>query len=503
MGEEIYYYQSLKQIVSAFRNHAITPVELMEALINRIKKTEPLIHSFISYDVDSAMEQAIAATRRWQMGENRSSFDGIPIGIKDIISVRGQPLTCGSRMLGNYVSPYDATVIKKLRSAGMVIFGRLNLDEFAMGSSTENSAFGPTMNPWNLRCVPGGSSGGSASAVASGQMLVSLGTDTGGSIRQPAAFCGVVGLKPTYGRVSRYGMAAFASSLDQIGPLGRSVEDVAIILSIISGRDIHDSTSIDLPVADYEQQSREERPWRIGIVEEFMGDGMDDSVRQVLQEAIEFYKSSGCDVISLSLSTLKAGLAAYYVIATAEAFSNLARFDGIRYGHRSAEASDAMDIYAKSRAEGFGAEVKRRIILGAFVLHGGYHDAYYTRAQKVRSLIREDYEKALKNVDFLLSPTTPTVAFPLGMQYTDPLQMYLNDIYTVTVNLAGLPAISMPCGFDSNHMPIGLQLIGKPYEEGALLSAARFFEKSHKFASGRPSFPGSGYANENSYSRRK
>jgi aspartyl-tRNA(Asn)/glutamyl-tRNA(Gln) amidotransferase subunit A len=458
----------------------------MGSVMERTVQVEKYLHSFIFYDVQDAMRQAEESEQRWNEGNPRSPFDGIPIGIKDLISVKNQPLTCGSRMLVNYISPYDATVIRKLRDAGMILWGRLNLDEFAMGSSTETSAFGPTKNPWNLQCVPGGSSGGSATAVVSGQACVSLGTDTGGSIRQPAAFCGVVGLKPTYGRVSRYGATAFASSLDQIGAFGRCVEDVAIVLSIIAGFDSNDSTSVDLPVDDYANTMNRESSWRIGIAEEFMGDGMDKDVRQAVERSIQFYKDNGCEIVPLSLPTLKVGLAAYYVIATAEAFSNLARFDGIRYGHRSTEAMDVMDIYGKSRAEGFGMEVKRRIILGAFVLSGGYHDAYYTRAQKVRSLIRKDYENALNSVDFLLSPITPTVAFPLGGKCEDPLHMYLNDIYTVSVNLAGLPAISVPCGFNADHMPIGMQLIGKPYGESTLLAAARFFEKSHPYVQERP-----------------
>jgi aspartyl-tRNA(Asn)/glutamyl-tRNA(Gln) amidotransferase subunit A len=356
-----------------------------------------------------------------------------------------------------------------------------------MGSSTETSAFGPTQNPWNLEYVPGGSSGGSAAAVAAGQTCVALGTDTGGSIRQPAAFCGIVGLKPTYGRVSRYGVTAFASSLDQVGPIGRSVEDVAAVLSIIGGRDSHDSTSVDVPVEDYVQASTREKPWRVGILSEFMdGDGLDGDVAAAIWRVVQFYESQGCQIQPVSLPNVNAGLAAYYIIATAEAFSNLARFDGIRYGHRSQSATDVASIYSKSRAEGFGEEVKRRIILGAFVLSGGFHDAYYTRAQKVRSLIRSDYMRAFDAVDVILCPTTPTAAFHEREKCEDPLSMYLGDVYTVTVNMAGLPAISIPCEFDRNGMPIGVQLIGRPFGESDLLAAARFHEEFHDLYRQRP-----------------
>jgi aspartyl-tRNA(Asn)/glutamyl-tRNA(Gln) amidotransferase subunit A len=485
------YYQTLSDFSNAFRSGSLTPTGLMAAFIARTKATEPALHSFICYDEADAMKQAAVADLRWKSGKNLSPYDGIPVGIKDIISVQNQPMTCGSRMLENYVSPYDATVITKLRAAGMIIWGRLNMDEFAMGSSTETSAFGPTQNPWNLEYVPGGSSGGSAAAVAAGQTCVALGTDTGGSIRQPAAFCGIVGLKPTYGRVSRYGVTAFASSLDQVGPIGRSVEDVAAVLSVISGRDPHDSTSVDIPVEDYVRASTEEKPWRMGILSEFMeGGGLDGDVSAAVQRVVQFYESQGCSIQPVSLPKVNAGLAAYYIIATAEAFSNLARFDGIRYGHRSKEAMDVTSIYSKSRAEGFGEEVKRRIILGAFVLSGGFHDAYYTRAQKVRSLIRSEYMRAFDDVDIILSPTTPTAAFHETEKCEDPLAMYLNDVYTVTVNMAGLPAISIPCGFDRNHMPIGVQLIGKPFGEGNLLAVARFYEKHHDFHRQHPPLAG-------------
>jgi aspartyl-tRNA(Asn)/glutamyl-tRNA(Gln) amidotransferase subunit A len=476
------FYKSLDELSAAFRSGTLLPSTFMAKTIEHTIATEEKLHSFISFDRDNAMKQAEAADLRWKTGKNLSPYDGIPVGIKDNISVENHPLNCASRMLGNYISPYDATVITKLKAAGMIIWGRLNMDEFAMGSSTETSAFGPTQNPWNTKCIPGGSSGGSASSVAAGQTCVSLGTDTGGSIRQPAAFCGVVGMKPTYGRVSRYGITAFASSLDQVGPIGRSVEDVATILSLIAGHDARDSTSVHLPVPDYRKQMQEKRPWRLGILEEFMqSDGLNEDILRAIEKAIRFYESHGCVVQPISLPNVNVGLAAYYIIATAEAFSNLARFDGIRYGHRSSDVKDVIEIYSKSRAEGFGEEVKRRIILGAFVLSGGFHDAYYTRAQKVRSLSRRDYMRAFEKVDMILSPTTPSVAFIAGAKYEDPLSMYLNDVFTVSVNLAGLPALSVPCGFSRNGLPIAMQLIGKAFCEGNLFAAAHSFEREHDY----------------------
>jgi aspartyl-tRNA(Asn)/glutamyl-tRNA(Gln) amidotransferase subunit A len=444
------------------------------------------VHAFNSYDVEDALAQARASDERRTRGEARGPLDGIPIGLKDVIAVTGQPLTASSRMLQNFVSPYDATVTQRLRAAGAICWGRLNMDEFAMGSSTENSAFGPTANPYALDCVPGGSSGGSAAAVAAGETIVSLGSDTGGSIRQPASFCNVVGLKPTYGLVSRYGLIAFASSLDQIGPFGRSVEDTAIVLGAIAGHDPRDSTSWRADVPDYRAALQSRRgPWRIGIPREYFGEGLDPEVAASVQAAVRFYESQGCTVKDVSLPHTEYGIGVYYIIATAECSSNLARFDGIRYGHRSKDAKDAVEIYSKSRAEGFGAEVKRRIILGTYVLSSGYYDAYYLRAQKVRTLIRQDFLNAYRDVDVILTPTAPTPAFRRGAK-ADPLAMYLCDIYTIGVNLAGLPAVSVPCGFSADGRPIGMQLIGQPFGEAELLAMAHTYERAHAWGQRRP-----------------
>jgi aspartyl-tRNA(Asn)/glutamyl-tRNA(Gln) amidotransferase subunit A len=480
------YYQSIAELSAALQARRISAVDLMQAVIARTQAVEGRVHAFNSYDVEDALAQARASDERRTRGEARGPLDGIPIGLKDVIAVTGQPLTASSRMLQNFVSPYDATVTQRLRAAGAICWGRLNMDEFAMGSSTENSAFGPTANPYALDCVPGGSSGGSAAAVAAGETIVSLGSDTGGSIRQPASFCNVVGLKPTYGLVSRYGLIAFASSLDQIGPFGRSVEDTAIVLGAIAGHDPRDSTSWRADVPDYRAalQSRQ-GPWRIGIPREYFGEGLDPEVAASVQAAVRFYESQGCTVKDVSLPHTEYGIGVYYIIATAECSSNLARFDGIRYGHRSKDAKDAVEIYSKSRAEGFGAEVKRRIILGTYVLSSGYYDAYYLRAQKVRTLIRQDFLNAYRDVDVILTPTAPTPAFRRGAK-ADPLAMYLCDIYTIGVNLAGLPAVSVPCGFSADGRPIGMQLIGQPFGEAELLAMAHTYERAHAWGQRRP-----------------
>jgi aspartyl-tRNA(Asn)/glutamyl-tRNA(Gln) amidotransferase subunit A len=480
------YYQSIAELSAALQARRISAVDLMQAVIARTQAVEGRVHAFNSYDVEDALAQARASDERRARGEARGPLDGIPIGLKDVIAVTGQPLTASSRMLQNFVSPYDATVTQRLRDAGAICWGRLNMDEFAMGSSTENSAFGPTANPYALDCVPGGSSGGSAAAVAAGETIVSLGSDTGGSIRQPASFCNVVGLKPTYGLVSRYGLIAFASSLDQIGPFGRSVEDTAIVLGAIAGHDPRDSTSWRADVPDYRAalQSRQ-GPWRIGIPREYFGEGLDPEVAASVQAAVRFYESQGCTVKDVSLPHTEYGIGVYYIIATAECSSNLARFDGIRYGHRSKDAKDAVEIYSKSRAEGFGAEVKRRIILGTYVLSSGYYDAYYLRAQKVRTLIRQDFLNAYRDVDVILTPTAPTPAFRRGAK-ADPLAMYLCDIYTIGVNLAGLPAVSVPCGFSADGRPIGMQLIGQPFGEAELLAMAHTYERAHAWGQRRP-----------------
>ena len=465
----------------------LSAVELMRALIARRHSVDGRVKAFNSYDEADALAQARASDARRGSGKARGPLDGIPVGIKDVIAVAGQPLTASSRMLENFVSPYDATVIRRLRDAGAVCWGRLNLDEFAMGSSTENSAFGATSNPWDLERVPGGSSGGSAAAVSAGEAVAALGSDTGGSIRQPAALCGVVGLKPTYGLVSRYGLIAFASSLDQIGPFARTVEDAAILLGAIAGHDPLDSTSFKAEIPDYRRGLSERKgPWKLVIAREYFADGLDPEVGAAVQGAIEFYRKRGCEIREISLPHTKYAVGAYYIIATAECSSNLARYDGIRYGHRSTAATDAVDIYFKSRSEGFGEEVKRRIILGTYVLSSGYHDAYYLRAQKVRTLIRRDFLEAYKQVDAIITPTTPTPAFRKGEKSADPLAMYLNDIYTIGVNLAGLPGISVPCGFTGGGLPIGLQIIGQPFREAELLSMAHAYEAAHGWHARHP-----------------
>ncbi len=481
-------FSTLVAASDALSRGELSAVDLLQRVIAQTKAVDGQIAAFNSYDEESALAQARASDERRARQTTLGPLDGIPIGLKDVIAVRDQPLTASSRMLANFVSPYDATVTEKLRAAGAVFWGRLNLDEFAMGSSTENSAFRVTRNPYDLSRVPGGSSGGSAAALAAGAAVATLGSDTGGSIRQPAAFCNVVGLKPTYGRVSRYGLAAFASSLDQIGPFTRTVEDAAVVLGAIAGHDRRDSTSIDQPVPDYRAELQTRRgPWRLGLPKEYFGPGLDPEVKEAVQQAVEFYRSRGCEIREVSLPHTEYCLSVYYIIATAECSSNLARYDGVRYGHRAAGVSEAVDLYFRSRAEGFGPEVKRRIILGTYVLSSGYYDAYYLRAQKVRTLIRNDFLKAFTEVDAILTPTTPTPAFRAG-EKADPLTMYLSDIYTIGVNLAGLPGLSMPCGFSSAGLPIGLQLIGQPFREADLLAVAHAYDQAHDWHTRVPSF---------------
>jgi aspartyl-tRNA(Asn)/glutamyl-tRNA(Gln) amidotransferase subunit A len=482
------YFQTVAELSAALAAGSLTSVALTEAVIARTQAVEDRVQAFNSYDAADALAQARASDARRAAGQALGPLDGIPVGLKDVIAVRDQPLTGSSKILANFVSPYDATVTTKLRAAGVVLWGRLNMDEFAMGSSTENSATHPTANPYDLSRIPGGSSGGSAAALAAGEAPATLGSDTGGSIRQPAALCGVVGLKPTYGLISRYGLIAYASSLDQIGPFGRTVEDVALLLQVIAGHDERDSTSFNATIPDYRASltAPRLRPWRIGIPKEYFGAGLDPEVAAAVQKAIDYYKSLGAEIREVSLPHTPYALAAYYIIATAEASSNLARFDGVRYGHRSSEADNLHDLYFKSRAEGFGSEVKRRIILGTYVLSSGYYDAYYGRAQKVRTLIREDFIKAYAEVDVILTPTAPTPAFKRGEKSDDPLAMYLADIYTIGVNLAGLPAISVPCGFTAAGLPIGLQLIGQPFAEADLLAAAHAYDSAHDWVKRTP-----------------
>lgn len=481
-------FKPVTELASLLETREISSVELIQAFSARTKAVDGRVKAFNSCDEAGALALATAADERRAKGEARGALDGIPVGFKDVIAVDGQPLTCSSKMLANYVSPYDATATVKLKSVGAIPWGRLNMDEFAMGSSTENSAFGVTANPWDLSRVPGGSSGGSAAAVAAGEAPVSLGSDTGGSIRQPAALCGIVGLKPTYGLVSRYGLAAFASSLDQIGTFAHTVEDAALVLGAIAGYDSHDSTSFQTGIPDYRAELKKRQgPWRLGVPKEFFGEGLDPEVAASVKQAIEFYRKIGCEIREVSMPfTSEYAVAAYYIIATAECSSNLARYDGVRYGHRSKDATNAIDLYFKSRAEGFGEEVKRRIILGTYVLSSGYYDAYYLRAQKVRSLIRDEFMRVFQDCDALLSPTTPTAAFKIGEKSADPLSMYLSDIYTIGVNLAGLPGISIPCGFTGSKLPIGLQIIGQPFRESDLLAIAHRYEQSHDWHTKHP-----------------
>ncbi|MDR1906889.1 MAG: Asp-tRNA(Asn)/Glu-tRNA(Gln) amidotransferase subunit GatA [Puniceicoccales bacterium] len=483
------FFKSAEDLSQMLAQKSISSVELTRIFIQRIKAVEPKVQAFLSIDEEKSLRQAEASDERRSKGQVLGPLDGIPVGMKDVIVEKGQPLTCGSKILKHYISPYDATVTERLHRAGAILVGRLNLDEFAMGSSTENSAYQKTHNPWNLDYVPGGSSGGSAAAVCAGEVPLALGSDTGGSIRQPAACCGIAGLKPTYGLVSRYGLSALASSLDQIGPFARNVADLGALLQVIAGYDDRDSTSCKTEIPNYCQILKsEQQSCRIGIPKEYFAEGIDFEVRQAIFEAIEFYRKSGYPIVDISLPHTPYAIPVYYVIMTAEASSNLARFDGIRYSHRSSKATNAMDIYSKSRAEGFGSETKRRIILGTYVLSSDHLDAYYVRAQKVRTRIREDFAKAFENVDVILSPTAPTTAFKLDEKINDPLQMYLSDVCTVAVNLAGIPALSVPCGFSKAGLPIGFQLIGRAFHEAELLSVAYPFEKTHDFNQRRPQF---------------
>jgi len=482
------YFKTISELAALLAAGQTTSVAITQAVIDRTAAVDGQVRAFLSSDADDALAQAQASDQRRAAGTILGPLDGIPIGIKDTLAVKDQPLRCASKMLQNYVSPFDATCIVKLREAGAVIWGRLNMDEFAMGSSTENSAYHTTCNPWDLDTIPGGSSGGSAAAMAAGEAIATLGTDTGGSIRQPAALCGVVGMKPTYGLISRYGLVAFASSLDQVGPFARTVEDAALLLQAMLGKDPLDSTSI-APQGDtnYAAALKEKKgPWKLGVPREFFAEGIDPEVKANIEQAIDWYKSQGCEIVDISLPHSELAVPVYYIVATAEASSNLARFDGVRYSHRSEEAKDALSLFTKSRGEGFGDEVKRRIILGTYVLSSGYYDAYYLRAQKVRRLILGDFESAFEQVDAILTPTSPTPAFKRGERTDDPLAMYLSDIYTISVNLAGLPAISVPSGFTESGLPIGLQVIGKAFGEAEMFAVANAFEKAHDYAQQTP-----------------
>ena len=455
--------------------------EATQACLDQISRVDGKIHAFISHNDADALAQADAADKLLSQGGNGAdrTLLGVPVAVKDVLAVKNQPLNCGSKILGKFVSPYDATVVEKLKAAGAIVFGRLNMDEFAMGSSTENSAFGVTRNPWDTTRIPGGSSGGSAAAVAADEVIAALGSDTGGSIRQPAALCGCVGLKPTYGRVSRYGLVAFASSLDQIGPFAKDVRDAATLLGVVGGHDARDSTSVPRPVPDYAAAlSGNIKGLKLGLPREYMIGGLDTEVKSAVDAAVKKFRELGAQIVEISLPHTDYAVATYYIVATAEASANLARFDGIRYGAR-VDGADPVELYGKTRGAGFGAEVKRRIILGTYVLSSGYYDAYYLRAQKVRTLIRNDFLKAFETVDAIVTPTSPTAAFKIGEKSDDPLQMYLSDIFTISCNLAGVCGISLPCGFTkSPKLPIGLQLLGKPFGEETLLKIAHAYEQT-------------------------
>ena len=474
---------NIADLQGLLRRREVSPREVIEALRTRIENVEPKIDAYLSFDFEAAAKEAEKVDVNLPLG-------GVPIAIKDIISVAGQPCTCASKILHNYIAPYDATVIRKLRAAGAIPFGKMNMDEFAMGSSTENSSVKLTRNPWDVSRVPGGSSGGSAAAVAADEAFGALGTDTGGSIRQPAAVSGVVGVKPTYGRVSRFGAVAFASSLDQIGPLSKTVRDSALIMNAIAGHDSQDTTCLNEPVPDYTAAlGRDLHGIRLGLPKEYMIEGIDPPVKKAVDAAGKQLQSLGAEIVDVSLPHTDYAIAVYYILATAEASANLARFDGVRYGHRADNPSSLLDHYGRTRGEGFGAEVKRRIILGTYVLSSGYYDAYYLRAQKVRELIRQDFVKAFEKVDALMSPTSPVPAFKLGERTADPLQMYLADIFTNAGNLAGICGISLPCGFaevDGKQLPIGLQLQGKALDEARLLQIAYAFEQSTDWHKARP-----------------
>jgi aspartyl-tRNA(Asn)/glutamyl-tRNA(Gln) amidotransferase subunit A len=474
---------TIADLQSVLRRKEVSPREVIDSLRARIESVEPKIDAYLSIDFDAAAKEADKVDVDLPLG-------GVPIAIKDIINVKGQPCTCGSKILANYRSPYDATVIQKLRAAGAVPFGKTNMDEFAMGSSTENSSVKVTRNPWDMSRVPGGSSGGSAAAVAADAAFGGLGTDTGGSIRQPASLCGVVGVKPSYGRVSRFGLVAFASSLDQVGPLTKTVRDSAMIMNAMAGHDPQDSTSLKEPVPDYTKNlGRALKGMRLGLPKEYMIEGIDPQVKSAVDTALKQLQSLGAEIVDVSLPHTDYGIAVYYFLATAEASANLARFDGVRYGYRAKDPKDLLDHYGRTREEGFGAEVKRRIILGTYVLSSGYYDAYYVRAQKVRELIRQDFVKAFEKVDAIVSPTSPVPAFKLGERTADPLAMYLADIFTNTGNLAGICGISVPCGLpkvNGNQLPIGLQILGKALDEARIFQIAHAYEQSTDWHKARP-----------------
>lgn len=478
---------TIHELQKLIQNSEVSSTQITRSVFSRIDEVEERIHSYIRLMKDEALAAAARADEDIKNGNIRP-LTGIPVALKDIVCTKGITTTCGSNILHNFVPPYDATVVEKLSAAGAVFVGKANMDEFAMGSSTETSFFGPTRNPWDLERIPGGSSGGSATAVAADECIASIGSDTGGSIRQPAALCGVVGLKPTYGRVSRFGLIAFASSLDQIGPFTKDVEDCAIMMNVLAGYDPRESTSVKMEVPDYRQFiSRDISGWKVGIPKEYFVEGIDPEVSAAINGAIDTVKKCGGQCIDISLPHTQYSVAVYYIIAPAEASSNLARYDGVKYGFRASGERDLMEMYRKTRMEGFGEEVKRRIMIGTYALSAGYYDAYYGKASQVRALIRRDFDEAFRECDIILTPTTPTPAFKIGEKTDDPLQMYLSDIFTISTNLAGIPGISVPCGFTAAGLPIGVQFLAGHFEEGKLLQIASAFEKNAAIEKRRPS----------------
>ncbi|HEX9019916.1 MAG TPA: Asp-tRNA(Asn)/Glu-tRNA(Gln) amidotransferase subunit GatA [Nitrospirota bacterium] len=481
------YERTIHELHDMLKKGETTAQAVTESVLGRIKAVDPKVKAYITVTEDAARRQAEEADRRIKAGDVSSPLIGIPIAVKDNMCTDGVKTTCASKILGNFIPPYDATVVGRLKQAGAVLCGKPNMDEFAMGSSTENSGFFITKNPWDLERIPGGSSGGSAAATAAGECIGSLGSDTGGSIRQPAACCGVVGLKPTYGRVSRYGLVAFASSLDQIGPITKDVTDTAILMNVIAGSDPRDSTSANIPVPDFLRALKKDvKGMKIGMPKEYFIKGMDPEVEKTVKDAVKTLEGLGAKVREVSLPNTDYAVATYYILATSEASSNLARYDGVKYGYRTPAPKDLMDMYTKTRHEGFGPEVKRRIMLGTYALSAGYYEAYYKKGQQVRTLIKKDFDDAFKLVDVIATPTSPTAAFRIGEKTTDPLQMYLSDIFTISVNLAGIPGMSVPCGFTKNGLPIGLQLLGRHFDEESIIHAAFVYEQATEWHKRKP-----------------
>jgi aspartyl-tRNA(Asn)/glutamyl-tRNA(Gln) amidotransferase subunit A len=480
-------FLTIREVSELLKRKEISPVEITQSILDRIDEIEGRVHAYISILREESLMASKKAEKLISSGSYLGMLHGVPISVKDIFVMKGTRTTCGSKILENFVSPYDATIVEKLQKAGAIVVGKNNMDEFAMGSSTENSYFGPTRNPWDLERVPGGSSGGSAAAVSASLSFASVGTDTGGSIRQPAAFCGIVGLKPTYGRVSRFGMTAFASSLDQGGPLTKTVEDAALMLNVFAGGDSKDSTSVHIPVPDYLRHLNGDiKGIRVGVPREYFIKGIDVEIEQSVKKAITLVEDLGCSIEEITLPHTEYAVSTYYIIAPSEASSNLARYDGVRYGFRVPDSNSLRDVYYRTRAEGFGTEVKRRIMIGTYALSAGYYDAYYLKAQRVRTLIKRDFEEAFRKIDVIITPTSPEAAFKIREKTDDPLKMYLSDIFTIPCNLAGLPGISIPCGFTSSGLPIGLQILGKPFDEETILRVAHAYEAHTNWRGKRP-----------------